>query len=149
VDVKAETKQGNTALPLALHSRHEVVVRLLMENGADIEATDLSGRTPLISAVKSGIDQIVALLLEMRANSDSSGETALIVAAKMGSRSCSTEAPIASVTIVRVGHLAMSLLNEDSWKSQKCCTQQEIGKRFGPFVVFLIRKMMNISVNCV
>jgi ankyrin repeat protein len=89
VDVNAKTKQGNTALHLALHSRHEVVVRLLMENGADIEATDASGRTPLISSVKSGIDQIVALLLEMRANTeakDSGGETALIVAAKVGSK---------------------------------------------------------------
>ncbi len=64
-------------------------IKYLIENGADVNAKDLYGDTPLILAIKIGLDSIADLLIQNKAidlNSKnfSEGETALIIAAKVG-----------------------------------------------------------------
>ena len=58
--------------------------RLLIEHGANIEARDVDGSTPLIRAAGHGATDVVKVLLEKGANieaTDSGGDTALIAAA--------------------------------------------------------------------
>lgn len=50
---------------------HEAVVRLLLENGANVSATDYRGDTGLHMAADSGHDAVVRLLLEKGANASS------------------------------------------------------------------------------
>ena len=59
-------------------------VKLLLDKGADIEARDEQGQTPLVRAATYGQDRIVRLLLDKGANieaTDPDGATALINAA--------------------------------------------------------------------
>jgi|GEM_PF-1887885 len=60
------------------------IVRLLLAKGADLEARDESGATPLIRAAARGEDDVARLLLERGADIeavDNAGQTALIAAA--------------------------------------------------------------------
>jgi ankyrin repeat protein/Cdc6-like AAA superfamily ATPase len=54
----------DTWLYRAAAEGQEVVVRLLLENGADVESKDGSGRTPLSWAAENGHEAVVKLLLE-------------------------------------------------------------------------------------
>ncbi|KAJ9659039.1 hypothetical protein H2198_003328 [Neophaeococcomyces mojaviensis] len=56
---------GKTPLTWAAEKGHEAVVKLLVENGADLEAKDKKhGRTPLLWAAEKGHEAVVKLLLE-------------------------------------------------------------------------------------
>ena len=62
-------------------------MRLLLEKGADVKATDRDGRTALIWAAQDGHEAVVRLLLEKGADveaKDRDGRTALIWAAQGG-----------------------------------------------------------------
>jgi ankyrin repeat protein len=48
---------------LATRNSHEAVVKLLLENGADLEPKDSDGHTPLSWVVKKGHEAVVKLLL--------------------------------------------------------------------------------------
>ena len=79
------TGYEKNALNIAMFHKRTEMVRLLLENGADVNAkSELSGRTPLMSA--AGIDgktEIVRLLLENGADvnaADHYGHTALMIA---------------------------------------------------------------------
>ena len=66
---------------------HETVVRLLLENGANIEAKDENELTALRNASQRGYETVVRLLLENRANIEAKsiyGITALRRAALTG-----------------------------------------------------------------
>lgn len=70
--------EGPTALHWAAGRGHAEIVRLLLENGAELEAQDYLGRTPLHAAHRH--PSTVQLLLEAGANvnaRDSFGATAL------------------------------------------------------------------------
>ena len=59
---------------------HEAVVKLLLEKGAELEAKDSDGRTPLRRAAENGHEAVVKLLLEKDAEleaKDSFGRTPL------------------------------------------------------------------------
>lgn len=63
------------------------MAKLFIENGANIETTDILGDSPLISAVIFGKDELVKLLIENNANvrfTDSSKQTPLHWAAFLG-----------------------------------------------------------------
>jgi len=76
---------GCTPLHWAAHFGHEAVVRLLLENNADIEARDNDGRTPLHWAAARGHEAVVRLLLENKAYieaRDNDGRTPLYYAVR-------------------------------------------------------------------
>ena len=74
---------GTTALHIVTRKRNSNWVGYLIENGADVNATDRQGDTPLIIASRLGFGEAVARLLVKRALIDKNnrlGETALIAA---------------------------------------------------------------------
>ena len=79
--------QGMTALMWATWCGHEAVVRLLLENGADIELNKtMSGETALAIAASSGHEAVMQLLLELGANPNAEnklGETTLMKAVQL------------------------------------------------------------------
>ncbi|KKO96409.1 ankyrin repeat domain-containing protein, partial [Trichoderma harzianum] len=76
-----------TDLIIASHYGHRAVVKLLVEKGADIDAKDGGGRTPLLWATYNGHKAIVELLVEKGADieaKDNYGRTPLSWAAYNG-----------------------------------------------------------------
>ncbi|QRD92991.1 ankyrin repeat-containing domain protein [Aspergillus flavus] len=66
---------------------HELVVNILLERGANIENTDIEGRTPLAGAARNGHAEVVLRLLEKGAcpePEDRRGKTSLLLAAMKG-----------------------------------------------------------------
>ncbi|HYD17457.1 MAG TPA: ankyrin repeat domain-containing protein, partial [Patescibacteria group bacterium] len=83
--------KGTTALHLAAHKGETVVMKILIDAGADIEARNAVGETPLIDAAGGSRDAAVELLLENGANPDSAtpqGFTPLMAAARRGCILC-------------------------------------------------------------
>jgi ankyrin repeat protein len=78
---------GETALIAAAREGHEVVVRLLLEKGANVDAEDKGCRTALMWASQRGCVPIAKVLLEKGANinrAEKDGYTALILAVHRG-----------------------------------------------------------------
>ncbi|KAL2820650.1 hypothetical protein BJX63DRAFT_418288 [Aspergillus granulosus] len=74
-----------TELMISSYLGHEVIVKLLLDRGANLDSTDSSGRTPLSYAAQNGHEAIVRLLVDRGANLDStdnSGQTPLLHAAE-------------------------------------------------------------------
>ena len=65
-DVNAKGDTGYTPLHVAAGLGQEDMVKLLLDNGADINAMDVRG-TPLQAAVLQGHEEVVALLIERKA----------------------------------------------------------------------------------
>jgi len=63
-----EDNDGYTVLSGSIANGHEVVARLLLDKGANVEARDNSGRMPLSWAAEQGQEAVVKLLLEKGAN---------------------------------------------------------------------------------
>ncbi|KAK3897897.1 ankyrin repeat-containing domain protein, partial [Staphylotrichum tortipilum] len=84
-DIDAEDSVGGgTALTLATWLCREDLVHVLLENGADVNRPDRSGRTALQYAAVDGYHDLVELLVEHGAhlNAKIHGWTALLLAAK-------------------------------------------------------------------
>jgi ankyrin repeat protein len=80
-------RRHRTALTRAVLSGNEVVVQLLLEKGAQIEAEDKTGATALLCASHKGHQTIAELLLDRGANieaSDRNGVTSLMWASYQG-----------------------------------------------------------------
>ncbi|KAL1496537.1 hypothetical protein AB1Y20_014143 [Prymnesium parvum] len=78
---------GYSPLNLAARNGHEGVVRLLLENNADIAARENGGDSPLHWAAKNGHEGVVRLLLENNADiaaSTNAGKSPLHYAARNG-----------------------------------------------------------------
>lgn len=68
-------------LHLAAHGGHEDVIRLLLDNGADLTAQDFSGRTALCLAIdQKHMSTIKMLVMEMGAKDMNSWESGLFLA---------------------------------------------------------------------
>ena len=84
----ARSKRGETALGDAAGRGDLSAVKLLLEKGADVNAADYRGYTPLLQAVQYDRDSpdIVKLLLERGANVNAvaEGQTAVSIAARRG-----------------------------------------------------------------
>ena len=77
-EVDARDKlQGCTALHMAARRGHVLVAEALLDCGANIEARDKSGDTPLRRAVNCGKPEVAALLLARGANRNSVGSRGL------------------------------------------------------------------------
>mmetsp|Transcript_7975 Transcript_7975/g.14630 ORF Transcript_7975/g.14630 Transcript_7975/m.14630 type:complete len:770 (+) Transcript_7975:256-2565(+) len=63
MDVHKCSDTGSTPLHLAVFQKREMVVRTLLENGADVDATDEWGWTPLHVAAQAGNTNIIHLLV--------------------------------------------------------------------------------------
>ena len=77
----------DTALALAVSSRHEQLAEQLIENGATVDLQDENGRTALYSAARQGNVPMLRLLLDCGADihhKDAQGRTALSHAAGSG-----------------------------------------------------------------
>ncbi|KAJ1478441.1 ankyrin repeat-containing domain protein, partial [Baffinella frigidus] len=78
--VHIEESQGGTLLHKAVSFGHAEIVKLLLENGADLSAVDNDGKTPLFVAAAFDHEAILALLLSKGADvasKDANGRTAL------------------------------------------------------------------------
>ncbi|KAL8770419.1 MAG: hypothetical protein Q9209_003845 [Squamulea sp. 1 TL-2023] len=87
--VTATNHRGKTALHLAVESKinRVALVRLLLENGADVRAQSDGGWTALHNAAEKGFEDVASLLLEWKADANattSSGMTALHWSARNG-----------------------------------------------------------------
>lgn len=79
--------QLRTPLMLAAERENEDIVRLLLDNGANVNMANFCGYTPLIFATEQGNEHIIRLLLERGADAsqmDQSGNTQLLIAAARG-----------------------------------------------------------------
>jgi ankyrin repeat protein len=76
-----------TGLHLAGYFGIESIVKLLLDTGADVEAKDGNGQTPLLWVAQGGNEAVVKLLLDAGADieaKDSNDQTPLLRAAKNG-----------------------------------------------------------------
>ncbi len=64
LNAKDENNKGNTLLHVAAEKNHEDIARLLIENGADIDAQNNNGYLPLDYAISCGSADIVQLLID-------------------------------------------------------------------------------------
>ncbi|GFP54312.1 inversin [Trichoderma asperellum] len=88
VRIDSEDEDSWTLQSCASESGNDAIVRLLVKEGADIEAKDMIGRTPLYCAVGEGHEDVVKLLVEKGADIEAKnygyGQTPLHWAAKNG-----------------------------------------------------------------
>jgi len=90
--VEAKTPDGETALHQAARCRRGEeaalpIVRLLLENGAALDARNAAGQTPLLYYAYAGLGRVVELLLDKGASfcyQDSQGRSPLHYAAREG-----------------------------------------------------------------
>jgi ankyrin repeat protein len=85
--MKQLLEKGATPLSWAVTSGHEAVVKLLLEEGAELESKSSSGMTPLLWAIMCGHEAVVKPLLDKGAELDSkgtAGRTPLTLAAFLG-----------------------------------------------------------------
>ncbi len=83
----AESRPWNSPVGAAVFARHEPVVRLLLERGADADPGPRTGMAPLATAASHGDSAIVRLLLAYRPDVNRAvgeGQTPLILAARAG-----------------------------------------------------------------
>ena len=88
-----DTEHGCTPLSWASFNGHESVVKLLLENTADVVVASNKGWAPLISASSNGHDEVVKMLLEKGADGTAiskDGRTSILVAAEKGHESIIT-----------------------------------------------------------
>ena len=93
LDVDGQDDNGYTALHWnadmgCAPGDRETIVTILLDHGAEVEARDAQGRTPLFVAASSGSAQIVRALVLAGANVNArsnSGATPLMLAASSGS----------------------------------------------------------------
>jgi ankyrin repeat protein len=86
---EARTEDGSTALHLAALEGQAAVVRLLLANGAQVNARGLREETPLHMATYDGHREVAEVLLASQADLDArntAGETPLHLAARKGYR---------------------------------------------------------------
>jgi len=87
-DAKVRSKRGETALADAASRGDRAACTLLLEKGADVNAVDYRGYTPLLQAVQYDRDSIelVKLLLARGANvtAVAEGQTAVSIAVRRG-----------------------------------------------------------------
>lgn len=79
-DVNAPFPSGRYPLHEAAEKGRVILLKLLLENGADIEVTDSAQRTPLELAILAGRTQAASLLIKAKAELDPS--KVLLLAAK-------------------------------------------------------------------
>ncbi|KAG4279189.1 hypothetical protein FPRO04_13663 [Fusarium proliferatum] len=80
-------KQGRTPLSWAAENGHEAVIKVLLNNDADVESKDAYGRTPLSLAAERGRWAVVKVLLDKDADvesKDQDGRTPLWCAVENG-----------------------------------------------------------------
>lgn len=69
-DINQETADGRSPLHLAAELGRPVITRMLVDNGAELEALDRQGRTPLYGALMAGRTQVAELLISRGAGLD-------------------------------------------------------------------------------
>jgi ankyrin repeat protein len=73
IDPNLKDESGETPLLIAIQEEHLMITKLLVERGADLEASNRVGHTPLAWAAEHGYGAIVRFLVEKGANIESEG----------------------------------------------------------------------------
>jgi hypothetical protein len=84
-------KEKNTVLHYAIIQKNYDAIVVLLENGLDIDAQNIDGRTPLMLAALSGDEKLTEYLLEYGADKvlkDNSGQTAIDLGIKSRNEKC-------------------------------------------------------------
>jgi ankyrin repeat protein len=84
---KTKDFNGIPALIWAVHSHNMFLLRLLIENGENVNVQDDFGNTPLIEAVIKGYEDVVELLIKSGADvnmKDKDGKSPLVWASILG-----------------------------------------------------------------
>jgi ankyrin repeat protein len=108
-----------TALMLAAKDGNEVLVALLLDVGANLEATDSRRRTPLFKAAPSGNEAVAKMLLKNGTNinmQDYRGHTPLSYAARAGRE--------ATVKLLLKAGAKVDLKDNDGWTSLSHAARQ-------------------------
>ncbi|RDW65991.1 hypothetical protein BP6252_09626 [Coleophoma cylindrospora] len=85
--LNGKDSKGRTPLSWAAGGGHVAMIKVLLENGAEVDSKDNSGRTPMSWAATNGNEAMVKLLLEKGAevsSKDNSGRTPMSWAAAHG-----------------------------------------------------------------
>jgi ankyrin repeat protein len=87
---------------LGAYHGHGEVVRVLLEHGADAEAANDGGQTPLAAAAYQGYTGMVELLLDLGADVNGTGRTGVtaLMTAAMFDRGCTAPAEAINEDIV-------------------------------------------------
>jgi ankyrin repeat protein len=126
---------GMTALLIcALIGRLECA-KLLIENGANVDATDKESRTALILAAIEGNAEIISLLIENKANVNGGRQdTALMTAASYGQTECAK-------LLLAVESIEVDAMNDNGDTALSCAA------RMGhPDVISLLKLKANVNI---
>jgi ankyrin repeat protein len=114
--------QGRTPLNWAIQGHHCDIVSWLLENGALVNQFDEQGFTPLMQACGEGIERIVDILLQHRADikltNPNSGSSALHYAASWGYRKIANKLIGCGADVALKNHAGLSPINLDPWLSK-------------------------------
>ena len=153
VDINTEKIGSQSAILVAARKGHIDIVKLLLENGADVNAkssdslTWFSGWTPLISACENGHFETAKLLIENGADvnaSSKSGWTALMSAARGGYFNI--------VELLVENGADVNAINEIGWTPVRVAAYYGYAKRYGygeneEIVKFLVKNGADILIE--
>lgn len=122
INLRDSSRKSWTPLQWALHKRHDALVRLLLKEGADVEAENAKGQTLLLWTIQNGYDSAVRILLGAGPNmitKDENLPTSRVVAPRDAKTMLQSTLQAGSNTHMRRQNGWVALLTAVQFKSEK------------------------------